>query len=597
MQNAKSHSIKFDPYNSLHQKVVQNYTNREGSTLSMKNISTTVNLNSKQNTLGTIEAQFNNFNNFDPKNSKNLKKEIFQEHIPISPKNIQIGGDPKTMTNRSLIKVYPRISVEDKKPDGQNIIKNNHNETRGSILHPNPRISTTSCSTSRIINHKKLTLKQIENEQKFLKDFISNHFHNQDESFIYKNLGTNKNRTIQHQRLQDARAVSQEALKALRNNTNNTCQTNSYQWKDFAKSMKNPALGPQYIEQRFPHLYQKQRYSLLADPQFENKFKKNYSKKYLGSVLLAQRVGKLTDDSNKYENVKNNKFTQVSKLKMKWKTIKWLIDNKKDTLDRLMAFQENILNISNKKTKEFDRGLTKKEFIHVMKSNGISKDVDLINKLFWVFDEDGDNDLKYKEIAFGIEMFRDSSIEKKLKVFFDMCDVDGSGSISKAEFSNLLQKNIINNDIKSSMKQVVDKIFNSVILDQNGEITFEKLKEACQKNSHLSDIIDKNLMALKSIDNIIDNDIKNDLMRFNPDVNDQLRTKLLNLRVSYIPLRDGKFNKLIEDFVSNKEKLIEFNKQREENKDEDDSLEEQADEDSVFREEKEMVEMFSNIKK
>jgi hypothetical protein len=34
-----------------------------------------------------------------------------------------------------------------------------------------------------------------------------------------------------------------------------------------------------------------------------------------------------------------------------------------------------------------------------------------------------------------------------------------------------MKKNIISNDEKMTIKQVVDRIFNSVILDKNGEIT------------------------------------------------------------------------------------------------------------------------------
>jgi len=69
-------------------------------------------------------------------------------------------------------------------------------------------------------------------------------------------------------------------------------------------------------------------------------------------------------------------------------------------------------------------------------------------------------------------MFRDSSIEEKFKAFFELCDIDGSGAISKEEFYKLLKKNIIYSKEKSMMKKVVDRIFNSVQLNKNGEITW-----------------------------------------------------------------------------------------------------------------------------
>ena len=34
-------------------------------------------------------------------------------------------------------------------------------------------------------------------------------------------------------------------------------------------------------------------------------------------------------DDNKYKTTQNSRFAQVAKLKLKWKTIKWLTENKK----------------------------------------------------------------------------------------------------------------------------------------------------------------------------------------------------------------------------------------------------------------------------
>ena len=94
-------------------------------------------------------------------------------------------------------------------------------------------------------------------------------------------------------------------------------------------------------------------------------------------------------------------------------------------------------------------------------------------------------------------------------------------------------------------------------------------------------------MALKSIDNIIDNDIKNDIMSFNPEANEQLRIKLLNQRVAFIPARDEKFGRLIDDFVLNKENLMEIKKQNEEFKEM--SVVEEDEEDNLFKREREFV--------
>ena len=38
---------------------------------------------------------------------------------------------------------------------------------------------------------------------------------------------------------------------------------------------------------------------------------------------------KMEIDENKYKSTQNSRFAQVSKLKLKWMTIKWLTENKK----------------------------------------------------------------------------------------------------------------------------------------------------------------------------------------------------------------------------------------------------------------------------
>lgn len=56
---------------------------------------------------------------------------------------------------------------------------------------------------------------------------------------------------------------------------------------------------------------------------------------------------------------------------------------------------------------------------------------DLSEKLFYVFDEDQSGTIDYKELIVGLEVFKEDSIEEKMKVFFELCDTDGSGAISE----------------------------------------------------------------------------------------------------------------------------------------------------------------------
>ena len=71
---------------------------------------------------------------------------------------------------------------------------------------------------------------------------------------------------------------------------------------------------------------------------------------------------------------------------------------------------------------------------------GLGTDPHLTEKLFYIFDEDGSGTVDYKELIIGLEVFKEDSIEDKMKgisnfsiykiVFFDLCDVDGSGEVT-----------------------------------------------------------------------------------------------------------------------------------------------------------------------
>jgi len=143
------------------------------------------------------------------------------------------------------------------------------------------------------------------------------------------------------------------------------------------------------------------------------------------------------------------------------------MENEKDLVKKLVGFHKKI----NQTQKNKETSYSREEFYMLMKTNGISNNPDLINKLFWIFDENGDDLLKFKELALGLEMFRDSPLEEKLKAFYDLCDEDNSGSVSKGEFLKILKNNLINNDEKSNVKHVVDRIFSHYNLDEKGELS------------------------------------------------------------------------------------------------------------------------------
>jgi len=56
-----------------------------------------------------------------------------------------------------------------------------------------------------------------------------------------------------------------------------------------------------------------------------------------------------------------------------------------------------------------------------------------------IFDDDGSLTVDYKELIIGLEMFKDNSIDDKLKVFMDLCDTDKNGNVSPDELYKILK--------------------------------------------------------------------------------------------------------------------------------------------------------------
>ena len=141
-------------------------------------------------------------------------------------------------------------------------------------------------------------------------------------------------------------------------------------------------------------------------------------------------------------------------------------NDKKATLPEIAAgtSASGILNQANQtilKPKEDDSDLNREEFGRLLEKVGLGEDQMLIDKLFWVFDEDGSGNIGHKELAIGLEMLKDNTFEEKLDVFFDLCDEDGSGTIDKKEFYNLLRLNATTSyEDRDRLKFYVNQIFN-----------------------------------------------------------------------------------------------------------------------------------------
>ena len=104
---------------------------------------------------------------------------------------------------------------------------------------------------------------------------------------------------------------------------------------------------------------------------------------------------------------------------------------------------------------------------------------------------------------------------------------------------------------------------------------------------------------LNNIDKIIEKEVKKDLLKFNPEMNEELRTKLLSSNASYIPKIEEKFLNFMENFIKLKKEVIEKDTiKKSENANINDSDSEKEDSiDLIFKEEKSVIKKVMNYRK
>ena len=532
-----------------------------------------LNTNSISTTLDTINKKdFYHSTNSSTISNTNNKNKLFLKTNTLNPNAMTISTEARTL-RLGMIK-------ENIKRQGSKSQRNSINSLSG--LNENSFVKATS--TTKSFHRNKLTIPMINDEIKKIHLFIENSPCGFDENILKNTLMIKQSKyskTIVNSFSNNNQSINRKKKLSINNEEDP-------KYQQFLNTLNNPSYSMRGIKKAFPEYTKNKKFKLT--PTFGYK----YNSKTLRTTMLAVKKNNHMDSFRRYD-VKKNKLTQASRLKLKCNTIKWFIDNKKELLNRLVDknFQEQILKISDKKSREFNAGLTIEEFGSLMQRNKITNDPEIIKKLFWIFDEDGDNDLKYSEIASGIEMFRDSTPEEKVKVLFRLCDTDHSNSVSKKEFYTMLKRNIINKDDIAPLKKSIEKIFN--LYGGDVELSLEQLTEGFKANKELEVIINKNMVTLKTIDSGIDNEVKKDLLKFTADQNLFLKQKLYGGNCETCPILDKKFGRMVEGFVDKKEKIIKLNQKKEDSFDFD--SEEQIKDDDIFQEEKAIYNMVINMSK
>lgn len=132
--------------------------------------------------------------------------------------------------------------------------------------------------------------------------------------------------------------------------------------------------------------------------------------------------------------------------------------------------------------------LTMNEFKEVYNSVFEGDATSFVEHLFRSFDSNHDGFVDFKEFLVGLCVSGSDNLEKKLKWAFRMYDIDGNGSISRAEMTGMLQAiyKMVNRDLSNSatemgnIEQLVSEFFQSADHNHDNAISSDEFVSGVQ---------------------------------------------------------------------------------------------------------------------
>ena len=120
-----------------------------------------------------------------------------------------------------------------------------------------------------------------------------------------------------------------------------------------------------------------------------------------------------------------------------------------------------------------DCELTREEFAEAM---SLKADSLFVDQMFQLIDQDGNGFVSFREFLDMIVIFSRGSPEDKLKLMFDMYDVDKSGSLSRDEFCEMLKgmMELVNASVNpDQLDQLIDSMFAAAGFQNKQQLTLE----------------------------------------------------------------------------------------------------------------------------
>lgn len=127
--------------------------------------------------------------------------------------------------------------------------------------------------------------------------------------------------------------------------------------------------------------------------------------------------------------------------KLRLRTVQYLVETNEQVIHKLKLNYKILANWLN-----YVGYLSRLEFESALKSIGIRYDKRLYEKLFWLFDMNGDGIIDEKEFVLINDLFKGHTVEEKAKIFFALCDQENEGFLDEPKLKIFFKKKVLTED-------------------------------------------------------------------------------------------------------------------------------------------------------
>lgn len=252
------------------------------------------------------------------------------------------------------------------------------------------------------------------------------------------------------------------------------------------------------------------------------------------TIMMNPKKKNYTLDMNSSKD--NKRLTQKDRFKKKWKTVQWLMENKKEPCTHLLkssyehynkffkkAYEENARQGNGYNDQIFR--LSKQEFADLLSYSGIGGDNDLIDKQFFIFDNKKSGFVNYIELQVSFEIFKDSPYDEKIHLFIDLGDQANTGFVNQTNVYDVFKIVCKSIDEKIRQKRYLReisenlKIFSIDSIDKN--VFYDYSKNFIPQKNQLSESI----RQIRKVNKLIENDVQEHFQTWVPLTNKIVKLK------------------------------------------------------------------------